>query len=259
MELNALIFDVDGVMADTEEAHRWAFNAAFAELRLGWVWDRELYAKLLAIAGGKARLRGYFKQTGQDRLAGPDGDELVERIHELKTQIYASLLAEGGISLRPGVERLMREARDRGMRLGIATTTSPANIAALFKNTIGGAALKWFDAIGAGGRGQNLKPAPDVYHWVLDVLWLDPAACLAIEDSANGLKACRGAGIGAVITTTGYTQNEDFSGAIAVLDNLGEPDRPFAVRQGEVFGKNYVDVDLLRLWHKKIERPGGQP
>lgn len=251
MELRALIFDVDGTLADTEEAHRWAFNAAFAELRLGWVWDRELYARLLAVAGGKARLRHYFKQTGQDRLAGPDGDELIERVHELKTKIYADLLAEGGVGLRPGVERLIREARSRGMRLGIATTTSPANVVALFKNTIGSGALKWFDAIGAGGRGQNLKPAPDVYNWVLNILGLESAACLAIEDSANGLKACRNAGVGAVITATGYTQDEDFSGAVAVLSDLGEPDSPFTVRQGDACGKSYVDVDLLRWWHEK--------
>ncbi|OHC73665.1 MAG: hypothetical protein A3G18_02810 [Rhodospirillales bacterium RIFCSPLOWO2_12_FULL_58_28] len=259
MELNALIFDVDGVLADTEEAHRRAFNAAFAELGLGWAWDQKLYARLLAVAGGKARIRHYLKQIGQDRSAGPEGDERVERIHELKTKIYADLLAGGGVGLRPGVERLIREAHDRGMRLGIATTTGPANIVALFRNTIGGGALRWFDAIGAGGRVQNLKPSPDIYRWVLDILGLDPAACLAIEDSSNGLKACRGAGIGAVITTTGYTHDEDFSGAVAVLSDLGEPDSPFEIRQGDAFDKNYVDVDLLRRWHKKFESSGRPP
>lgn len=248
VELKALLFDVDGTLADTEEAHRWAFNNAFAEFSLGWVWDKELYAKLLAIAGGKVRIRHYMEQSGQSHH---DAEDLVDRLHERKTRIYGDLLAEGNIPLRPGVKRLILEARDQGLRLGIATTTSPANITALFNNTIGPKALSWFDAIGAGGRVDNLKPAPDIYRCVLSMLGLDASDCLAIEDSSNGLKACRGAGIGTVITTTSYTENEDFSGAVAVLDGLGEPDRPFVLSQGLDYGKKYVDVDLLRMWRQQ--------
>lgn len=252
MELKALLFDVDGVLADTEEAHRWAFNAAFAELSLGWVWDRALYGKLLAISGGKARIHHYLKQNQPDELDHRDIDDKISRIHERKNQIYADLLAEGGIALRPGVERLIGEAREQGLRLGVASASSPANIAALFKSAMGGDALKWFDAIGAGGgaggAARNMKPAPDIYRWVLDILKLAPGECLAIEDSSNGLKASRRAGIGAVITTTDYTRDEDFTGALAVLSDLGEPDKPFQIWQGESFDKSCVDVDLLRRW-----------
>jgi len=255
--LKALLFDVDGVLADTEEAHRWAFNAAFAELSLGWHWDQALYGKLLAISGGKARIHHYLTQTRypQDmanELDHQDMDDRISRIHERKNKIYADLLAEGGIALRPGVERLIREAREQGLRLGVASATSPANIVALFKNTMGGEALKWFDAIGAGdsggGSARNMKPAPDIYRWVLDILKLEPGECLAIEDSSNGLTACRKAGVGAVITTTAYTLGEDFTGALAVLSDLGEPDKPFRISEGESFGKSHVDVDLLRRW-----------
>lgn len=223
--LQALIFDVDGTLADTErDGHRPAFNAAFAEQGLDWNWDETLYGELLAITGGKERIRHYAERHTPDIAALPGLDGLVRDLHAAKTRHYLRLVESGCLPLRPGVAALIRQARQRGMRLAIATTTTPENVTALLHATLGPDAPGWFEVIGAGDIVPNKKPAPDIYHWVLDRLALPPENCLAIEDSANGLQAARAAGLRCLVTPNDYTAGEDFSGAWQVLADLREVD-----------------------------------
>jgi len=247
--LQALLFDVDGTLADTEDAHRQAFNQAFRDFGFDWTWDMQLYTRLLTVTGGRARIRHFLETTDRQALLRDNPDDWIATLHKRKTDLYVNALNAGGIPLRPGVRRLLLAARDQGIRLAIATTTTPVNVQALIENTLGAAALDWFDAIGAGDCVENLKPAPDVYLWVLDKLGLPPAACLALEDSKNGLTAARAAGVKTVITYCPYTAGHDFSGAVAVVDGLGEPGRPPHIRLGDRHGKTCVDMELLCRWH----------
>jgi HAD superfamily hydrolase (TIGR01509 family) len=253
--LAALIFDVDGTLADTEEAHRRAFNAAFAEVGLAWAWDRALYRDLLEVTGGKERLRHYVREFHPSLLRLPEIDGVITSIHLRKTALYVDAVATGRVALRPGVSRLLAEARGAGLRLAIATTTSPANVVELIEQTLGREAIDWFDAVCAGDAVARKKPSPDVYHRVLERMRLPPEACLAFEDSANGLAASSAAGIATVVTVNAFTDDQQFSGAVAVLGDLGEPDRPFRAIDAEIDGQTYVNVDLLRRWHRGPPRP----
>lgn len=220
--IQALVFDVDGTLAETErDGHRPAFNAAFAEHGLDWHWNEALYGQLLAVTGGKERIRHYAEQGAPEMAGRPEFDSLVKQLHAAKTAHYVRLVETGRIPLRPGVAGLISEARVRGIRLAIATTTSPENVTALLTATLGEDAPGWFEVIGAGDVVPAKKPAPDIYTWVLARLGLPASACLAIEDSENGLKSALAAGLRCLITTNAYTVDQDFSGAQCVLDDLG--------------------------------------
>jgi HAD superfamily hydrolase (TIGR01509 family) len=245
MGICALIFDVDGTLADTErDGHRIAFNLAFAEAGLDWAWDVPLYGELLAVTGGKARMRRYVERYRPDFSPDGDLDHLLAELHRAKTRHYTRLVREQGLPLRPGVRRLLEEARACGLRLAIATTTTPENVTALLDNNLG--TSDWFELIAAGDVVPALKPAPDVYLYTLEKMGLGPTDCLAFEDSANGLAASLGAGIPTLVTVNGYTKDQDFTGARLVLDQLGEPDAPFEVLAGDAGGSAYVDVALVQ-------------
>ena len=221
MLLKALIFDVDGTLADTErDGHRPAFNAAFDEAALGWHWDVNLYGKLLAVTGGKERIRFYAQQHDPDFLAQPDANEIIRSLHAAKTRHYLAMLEAGQIPLRPGVAELIAEAREANLRLAIATTTTPENVTTLLRASLAPDSVEWFEVIGAGDIVPKKKPAPDIYLWVLERLGLSPEACLAIEDSTNGLKSAMAARLPTLVTTSIYTANDDFTGALAVLPDL---------------------------------------
>jgi HAD superfamily hydrolase (TIGR01509 family) len=219
--LQALIFDVDGTLADTErDGHRCAFNLAFAEHGLAWHWDAPAYGRLLAVAGGKERIRRYLEQADPAFLARAEADAQIRALHATKTRHYVRLAGSGRIPLRPGVARLIEEAAGRGIRLAIATTTTPENVDALLAATLSDSIRCGFEVIGAGDVVPAKKPAPDIYAWVLERLALPATACLAIEDSQNGLRAALGAGLRCLVSRNDYTRNEDFSGAWGVVDGL---------------------------------------
>jgi HAD superfamily hydrolase (TIGR01509 family) len=252
MELEALIFDVDGTLADNErDGHRVAFNRAFAARGLDWHWDVATYGRLLEIFGGKERLKHFIETTLPPERRPPDLDAFVAEVHRDKTRHYTALLEQGTIPLRPGVERLLGEARAAGLKLAVASTTTRQNVGNLMRANLGPAGADVFEVVSAGDTVKNKKPAPDVYLDALDGLGLPPEACLALEDTHLGLVSARNAGLDVVITVNDYTRGEDFTGALLVLDHLGEPDRPCTVLEGDAGGARWVDVDLLRRLHRR--------
>lgn len=250
MPLKALLFDVDGTLADTErDGHRVAFNRAFADAGLDWEWDIPLYGELLAVAGGKERIRHYMEHYRPDfNEAGQAGtDTFIASLHQRKTAHYVDLIEQGDMPLRPGVARLLDEARALGLRLGVATTTTPENVEALLRTTLGEVSLGWFEVIAAGDMVPAKKPAPDVYRYALDALDLPAEACLALEDSRNGLLSAREAGLRTLVTVNDYTRGQDFAGAWRVVDHLGEPDAPATVLAGAPWqGAPWVGAARLR-------------
>ncbi len=216
----ALIFDVDGTLAETEELHRRAFNEAFAYFYLGWVWDTTLYRKLLRVTGGKERIRHFADLEAGTRNCLADED--IAELHRFKTDRFAQLIGIGACELRPGIAELIRSATIRGQKLAIATTTSRRNVEALLLATLGSKGMDLFSAIVAGDEVPLKKPAPDVYLRVLDRLRLPPQECLAVEDSQNGLAAASAAGLPVLITQSIYFADDDFGGAACVIDDLNE-------------------------------------
>lgn len=228
MTLKAIIFDVDGTLADTEDGHRESFNKAFSESGLDWNWDVELYNKLLKVTGGKERIK-YFVESFLPGFSKPaDYDSFVKNLHSVKTRYYNIMLCDGHIPLRPGIKQLIGDARQRGIRLAIATTTSPENVATLLQQGFCADSERIFEVIGCGDIVPHKKPAPDIYFWVLEKMGLPAADCIALEDSENGLHASLAAGIRTFIMPNRYTRNQDFTGAAAILDDLTDlPDRLF--------------------------------
>lgn len=251
--LQALIFDVDGTLADTErDGHRQAFNRAFADAGLDWHWDVDLYGELLAVTGGKERIRHCVTLHQPAFAQRRDFDAQVKALHAAKTAHYVQLVDSGALPLRPGVARLIAEARATGLRLAIATTTTPENVTSLLRASLAPDAASWFEVIGAGDMVPHKKPAPDIFLWVLEQMNLPASACLAFEDSVNGLKASLAAGLPTLITESEYSVGEDFAGAFAVLSDLGEPEHPCQSLRGDLHGKTLVDVDLLQTWHQEV-------
>ncbi|MBN2630945.1 MAG: HAD-IA family hydrolase [Rhodobacteraceae bacterium] len=214
--LRALIFDVDGTLAETEEAHRQAFNAVFAAHGLAWNWSVEDYTALLRVTGGKERMKAHRDACGESL---PD-DATIARMHAEKTDAYVALVAGGGLQPRAGVASLMQAARDAGLKLAIATTTSPANVDALTRALWGRAATEMFDVIAAGDEVAAKKPAPDVYLLALQRLGLPPEQAIALEDSVNGVRSARAAGLRVVVTPSIFTVHEDHSAANLVVPDL---------------------------------------
>lgn len=233
--LQALIFDVDGTLADTESAHRAAFNDAFKEFGLDWYWDEALYTELLDISGGKERILHYWRAVQPDlrEVGGMAVQDTVNRLHELKTAAYEQAVNRGDVVLRPGVLRLMDEALTQGLQLAIATTTSPVNIAALLRKAIGAGWRDNFLAIGDASSAPLKKPHPQVYLQMLAALELDPGEALAFEDSSNGLRAATAAGLATIITPTQFTAHHDFREAMRVVTDLAG-----------------LHVPLLTDWHQ---------
>ena len=242
MRLKALIFDVDGTLADTEEVHRCAFNAAFRELGLDWNWSRPKYAHLLTTTGGKERLIAYIESL---QLTPIERQTLVNRvgiIHGIKTNIYTRMVSAGQAPLRDGVARLMDEAQRADIRLAIASTTTYENIETMLRTHLGADAIERFAVIGAGDVVKAKKPSPAIYEFVMQRLGVPAGACVAIEDSANGLKAAKAAGLYTIVTPSYWTSTEDFSSADLVLPSLGSTERPLTPRAAALVGHSVLGI-----------------
>ncbi|MBE9170665.1 HAD family hydrolase [Pleurocapsales cyanobacterium LEGE 06147] len=242
-KLEGLIFDVDGTIADTErDGHRVAFNRAFAEAGLDWEWSVEFYRQLLAISGGKERIRFYIEKYQPEFLSRNNLNDFIVELQRAKNTHYQQLLKTGSIPLRPGIKRLIGEARDRGVRLAIATTSALPNAIALVKQTLN---PEWFEVIAAGDIVPVKKPAPDIYHYILQKMKLTPRNCIVFEDSYHGLQAATDAGLKTIVTVNEYTEGHDFAEAVLVVNHLGEPDLPFTVIKGNIADASYLDLTFL--------------
>ena len=247
IDLRALIFDVDGTLADTEEFHRRAFNATFAAAGLNWWWNRSTYRELLRVAGGRQRMRAFAEREDSATAERADFDELLIALHAAKTRRYDASLREEPLALRPGVARLFDESDAAGIALAIATTTTAANLDALLEPHFG---TKWrgrFAAVVSGSEIQRLKPEPDVYIETLRQLDVAADACLAFEDSANGIRSAERAGLVVIATPTWYSLAESLPPAFVSLPHLGDPEHPLP--KGTP-GAPFVDLERLREWHR---------
>jgi beta-phosphoglucomutase-like phosphatase (HAD superfamily) len=241
-----LIFDIDGTFSETEETHREAFNQTFAAYDLPWSWDRPMYKKLLEVTGGKERIRYYidtFHPEGGERAL-----PLIQEIHAAKTERYTAMIDEGAAQPRPGIKRLIHEAKAVGMPVAIATTTSLPNVESLIKSTLGRDGMDLFDAVGAGDVITNKKPAPDIFNYTLGELGIGAEDAIAFEDSVNGLRSAGAAGLRTVITPSMYTEDQDFAGAFAVISDLGEPGQPYRHVAGAGAEDGMVTPEALLRW-----------
>lgn len=254
-KLQALLFDVDGTLVDTEELHRQAFNQAFIEMNLRWEWNHDRYAELLRISGGLDRLAQFVEQ-----LAVPADEKqrlraLVPAIHREKTRIYGELLGGGSARLRPGVARLVDEARAAGMKIGFATTSATANVQALISATFPPASRSAIGAVIGIDHVARRKPAPDVYELLMKTLRVPPEACVAFEDSANGLAAAKAAGLYTIVTPSRWTRGQRFVGADLLLPSLGDPgDKLDAVDAAHIGGAPFLALATIASLHAGAAR-----
>lgn len=260
-QLEALIFDVDGTLADTEaDGHLVAFNMAFAEAGLDWNWSAELYGQLLAVTGGKERIRFYLNDFypseqgevfSQPATEDEQFTEFVADLHAAKTRFFKQLMEQGAVPLRPGVERLIKDARQADLRLAIATTTTPGNVTALLSNTLGAESIDWFEVIAAGDIVPAKKPAADIYLYALEKMNLRAEQCLAFEDSHNGILSSKGADLKTIITINDYTKDHDFNGAELVISDLGEPDQAMRIISGDCTD-SYFSLSTAKKIHSGV-------
>lgn len=226
INLEAILFDCDGVLADTErDGHRVAFNRAFAEKNLNEEWGVEQYGHLLEVGGGKERMTAHWDQVGWPDSMKTDRQEKVKELHLLKTRIFNNMICEGSIPLRPGVLRLVDEAIQNGVRLACCSTSSVDAVTNLIQTLMGRERAAYF-RIFAGDMVKKKKPAPDVYLMAVTEMGLDKSRCVIVEDTSIGLAAAKAAGISCIVTKSAYAAMEDFSGADMLVDELGEETTP---------------------------------
>lgn len=218
--LKAILFDVDGTLAETEEAHREAFNNIFEAQGLDWYWDVEMYGELLKTTGGKERMMEY--QRTHRPNAPQFSFEQIAILHKLKTTRYAEIISSGSIKLRAGINDLIDDAKANGIRVAVATTTNTPNVDCLSLACFGKPATDVFEVIAAGDQVKNKKPAPDVFNLAVERLGLDPKECIGLEDSRNGLLSCTGAGVPCIVSPGVYTLGSDFSEAKATIKCFSE-------------------------------------
>ena len=223
-ELKAVIFDCDGVLAETEkDGHRVAFNKVFEEEGLGVQWDIGEYGELVEVAGGKERMKHYF-QKNADKLKGKVVDDaLIAKMHKRKTDVFTQLVEEGRMPAREGIARIIDEAHEKGMKLCVCSTSNEQSVIFLIKALFGEERYRKFDSILAGDVVKAKKPAPDIYNMAKQQYGLSGGECVVIEDSRNGLLAAKAAGMHCVVTVSYYSYSEDFSEADLVVSSLGDP------------------------------------
>ena len=243
LALQAVIFDVDGTLVDSErDGHRVAFNQAFAEFALPDRWDEETYGRLLAITGGQRRLHTYLSERG---LGSAERDDLVPRLHARKTELFAAMAEAGEVPARPGTIRLLDELAVAGVTVAVATTGTRAWVAPLLDRLFG---LSRFAAVVTGDDCPRRKPEPDAYFETLRILGAEPGSTVAVEDSDNGVRAARAAGLPVAAVSNDYTATQELDGAAVVLDGFGTHARPAAVRRDAygVLDSGVLTVAALR-------------
>lgn len=241
--LRAVVLDVDGTLVDSErDGHRVAFNRAFEEAGLEDRWGVELYGELLEVTGGERRLNTYFEQRG---MAEDERRELAGRLHARKTELFTAMAREGEIEPRPGIPELLEELEEANVRLSVATTGSRAWVRPLLDRLFG---LERFETIVTSEEAPERKPDPSAHRMALAHLGLPASAAPALEDSLNGLRAARAAGLACVVVVNDYTREQDFSGADLVLDGFGRPDDPASVLADphHLDPPGRLDVETLR-------------
>ncbi len=222
-ELKAILWDQDGVIIDTEkDGHRVAFNKMFKEFGYDFEWGVDTYGELLKVSGGKERMRHYFTEKGIVLKGDKEkDDELLLEHHLKKTGIFVEMIESGILPLRAGVKRLMQEAMQAGLRLGVCTTSNERSANAIAQGMLGDID---FEFVLAGDVVKKKKPNPDIYLLALEKSGLSPDECIVVEDSRNGILSAKAAGLRALATTNIYTENEDLSDASIIVTSLGEPD-----------------------------------
>jgi HAD superfamily hydrolase (TIGR01509 family) len=248
MTLRAIIFDVDGTIADTESLHLRAFNRAFAQAGLDWHWDDAAYDDLLVVEGGLARIRVWVEAHRPRDLAWAENEGVLTALHAAKSEIYLRALENEGLPLRPGIRRLIHEARSQGIALGVCTTSSRQNFEALILNAMGFEALEWFGTVITGEDVTAHKPDPQGYAAACARLGVAPQDAAAIEDNPRGLAAARAAGLAVIACPGRGTRAADLDGAAIVLSDLGDPGQPFDVLRGDPGRFGHVTLDALRDW-----------
>jgi len=219
--MDALIFDCDGVLVDTErDGHRVAFNAAFEEAGLALTWSVERYGELLTTGGGKERMVRHFNEMGWPSGID-DRDALIALLHNKKTELFTNLIEAGALPLRPGVMRLVDEALAAGLPIAVCSTSNEKSVRAIVEKLLGPTRSPKI-TIFAGDIVKAKKPDPAIYNLAADTLSLDPKKCVVIEDSHIGLTAAKSAGMKCIVTKSPYTQEEDFSIADRVVSHLDE-------------------------------------
>lgn len=246
MKLEALIFDVDGTLVDTEELHRQAYNQTFLDFGLGWQWNADDYVRLLSMSGGQARIARHI-----DLIDLPAADKarlrrLIPAIHNEKTRCYGELIASNSARARPGIARLIGAAERAGMGVGLLASSASANVEALVTAALGNDLRKAVGAVVSADMVARKKPAPDIYELLLSMLRVAAADAVAFEDSGNGLLAAKAAGLFTVLTPTRWTMSQKFREADIVLSSLGDPDDPLNAADAAKVGGPYLELTKLQ-------------
>jgi HAD superfamily hydrolase (TIGR01509 family) len=245
MKLLALTFDVDGTLVDTEELHRQAYNQTFLDFGFGWEWDADTYAQLLTVSGGQARMARYI-----DLLDLPAAEKLrlrrvIPAIHQEKTRLYGELIASNKVLPRPGVVRLIDEARRAGLLVGLVASSASVNVETLVSSALGAELRKTVTAIASGDMVTRKKPAPEIYELLLSMLRVPANAAVAFEDSTNGLMAAKSVGLYTVFTPSRWTTAHRSDGADLVLPSLGDPECPLDAASAAKIGASCLELSKL--------------
>lgn len=225
----ALIFDCDGVIAETEaDGHRVAFNRVFAEENLPVEWDIDTYGEKLKVAGGKERMRTLFTNPDFQKEVG-DIHEYIKKLHKRKTDIYMEMIEKGQLPGRPGVKRLAQEAQQRDIKLAIGSTSNERGVNLLARHVLGDRVYSYFEVILAGDVVSRKKPDPEIYLLAAEKLAVRPEECCVIEDTENGVAAAKRAGMKCVVTRSRYSRHEEFTAADLVVDSLEQGDGPVTI------------------------------
>ncbi len=254
MALDAIIFDVDGTIAETDEIHRAAFNLAFRDKGLRWHWSHSVYARLCAAPSSQAKMLKFITDFRAEEHEEMMTSGLLDAVITRADRHYFQLIESGSVSLRAGVARLIKEARNARIRLALCSTSPVQEFEVLLQNHFGLSALDIFDVVTSK---ETLEPGADVdvaYQSTLERLNCDPESCFAIDDGECGVNAARNVGLNVVATPGIYTSAGDFSGADIVLSDLGHPAAPFQIIRGDTNMHNFVSVEALRTWTKRLAR-----